>query len=75
MGMRWCPDLTVAAIVARGDRFLVVEERINGQLVLNQPAGHVEDAESIVSACIRVWRAHRASSPSAAMSWSCRCKA
>jgi 8-oxo-dGTP pyrophosphatase MutT (NUDIX family) len=53
MGMRWCPDLTVAAIVARGDRFLVVEERINGQLVLNQPAGHVEDAESIVSACIR----------------------
>jgi len=53
MGMRWCPDLTVAAIVVRDDRFLVVEERINGQLVLNQPAGHVEDAESILSACIR----------------------
>jgi 8-oxo-dGTP pyrophosphatase MutT (NUDIX family) len=53
MGMRWCPDLTVAAIVARDDRFLVVEERINGQLVLNQPAGHVEDAESILAASIR----------------------
>jgi len=53
MAMRWCPDLTVAAIVVRDDRFLVVEERINGQLVLNQPAGHVEDGESIIAACIR----------------------
>lgn len=53
MGMRWCPDLTVAAIVARDDRFLIVEERINGQLVLNQPAGHVEEGESILAACIR----------------------
>jgi hypothetical protein len=33
------PDITVAAIVVRDDRFLVVEERIKGRDVFNQPAG------------------------------------
>ncbi len=51
--MTWRPDLTVAAIVQRDDRFLVVEERIRNQLVLNQPAGHVEDGESILDAVVR----------------------
>jgi 8-oxo-dGTP pyrophosphatase MutT (NUDIX family) len=51
--MTWRPDLTVAAIVQRDDQFLVVEERIQGQLVINQPAGHVEDGESIVEAAVR----------------------
>jgi 8-oxo-dGTP pyrophosphatase MutT (NUDIX family) len=51
--MSWRPDLTVAAIVQRGDRFLMVEERIQGRLVLNQPAGHVEDGESILEAAVR----------------------
>jgi 8-oxo-dGTP pyrophosphatase MutT (NUDIX family) len=51
--MTWRPDLTVAAIVQQDDRFLVVEERIKGRLVLNQPAGHVEDGESIIDAVIR----------------------
>jgi 8-oxo-dGTP pyrophosphatase MutT (NUDIX family) len=51
--MTWRPDLTVAAIVQRDDRFLVVEERIQGRIVLNQPAGHVEDGESIVAAAVR----------------------
>ena len=41
--MKWHPDLTVAAIVERDGRFLMVEERIGGARVLNQPAGHVED--------------------------------
>jgi hypothetical protein len=39
--MSWQPELTVAAIVMRDDRFLIVEERIRGQRVFNQPAGHV----------------------------------
>jgi len=51
--MTWRPDLTVAAIVQRDDRFLVVEERIRGRLVFNQPAGHVEDGESILDAVVR----------------------
>jgi 8-oxo-dGTP pyrophosphatase MutT (NUDIX family) len=51
--MTWRPDLTVAAIVQRDERFLIVEERIQGRLVLNQPAGHVEEGESIVEAAVR----------------------
>lgn len=51
--MTWRPDLTVAAVVQREDRFLVVEERIAGALVLNQPAGHVEDRESLIEAVVR----------------------
>lgn len=51
--MSWRPDLTVAAIVQREDRFLMVEEQVQGALVLNQPAGHVEDGESILDAAVR----------------------
>jgi 8-oxo-dGTP pyrophosphatase MutT (NUDIX family) len=51
--MVWKPDVTVAALVQREDRFLIVEERIGGQRVLNQPAGHVEDGESLRAAVIR----------------------
>jgi 8-oxo-dGTP pyrophosphatase MutT (NUDIX family) len=51
--MTWKPDLTVAAIVEREGRFLFVEERIRGQRVFNQPAGHVEDRETLVAAVIR----------------------
>jgi 8-oxo-dGTP pyrophosphatase MutT (NUDIX family) len=51
--MTWRPDLTVAAVVQRDDRFLIVEERIRGSLVLNQPAGHVEDGESVIEAAVR----------------------
>lgn len=51
--MTWRPDLTVAVVVQRDDRFLIVEERIQGALVLNQPAGHVEDGESLLEAAVR----------------------
>lgn len=51
--MSWRPDLTVAAIVQRENQFLIVEERIQGALVLNQPAGHVEDGESLIEAAVR----------------------
>jgi 8-oxo-dGTP pyrophosphatase MutT (NUDIX family) len=54
--MTWRPDLTVAAVVERDGRFLVVEERIGGRLVLNQPAGHVEDGETFAAAVIRETR-------------------
>jgi len=51
--MTWRPDLTVAAVVQRDGRFLIVEERIQQATVLNQPAGHVEDRESALDAVIR----------------------
>ncbi|GAA5783778.1 NUDIX hydrolase [Chitiniphilus shinanonensis] len=49
----WKPNATVAAVIERDGRFLLVEERILGQRKLNQPAGHIEHGESIVAACVR----------------------
>ena len=51
--MIWKPSVTVAAVIERGGRFLFVEERIDGRLVLNQPAGHLDPDESLVAACRR----------------------
>lgn len=51
--MGWNPHVTVAAVIEREGAFLLVEERIDGQLVLNQPAGHVEDGESLLAAVMR----------------------
>ena len=50
------PDVTVAAIVETGGRFLVVEERINRRLLFNQPAGHVERGETLLAAVVRETR-------------------
>ncbi len=47
------PDVTVAAIVERDGRFLVVQERAARRIVLNQPAGHLEDGESLLQAVVR----------------------
>ncbi len=47
------PHLTVACIVEQEGRFLFVEERVDGALVLNQPAGHVEPAETLPAAARR----------------------
>lgn len=49
----WRPDVTVAAVVEQNGRFLFVEERVRGQLVLNQPAGHLEAGESLMEATCR----------------------
>lgn len=50
------PELTVATVVARDDRFLMVEEHIDQQVRFNQPAGHVEPGERIVDAAVRETR-------------------
>lgn len=54
--MNW--SLTVAAIIQRGDRFLMVEEQDPGHPgpVLNQPAGHVDPGEGILEAAVRETR-------------------
>lgn len=53
MGEIWKPNSTVAAVVKRGDKFLLVEELIDGKLVYNQPAGHIDPGESFIDAVIR----------------------
>jgi 8-oxo-dGTP pyrophosphatase MutT (NUDIX family) len=51
--MTWKPELTVAAVATQGERFLVVEERVARRRVFNQPAGHVEDGETLIDAVVR----------------------
>jgi 8-oxo-dGTP pyrophosphatase MutT (NUDIX family) len=51
--MSFRPSVTVAAVVERAGRFLMVEERIAGRPVLNQPAGHLEAGESLIEAAVR----------------------
>jgi len=52
--MGWEPHVTVAVVIERDGRFLVVEESAEqGQLVYNQPAGHVEKGETLEQAAIR----------------------
>ena len=51
--MIWKPSVTVAAIVERDGRFLLVEEQTGAGLVFNQPAGHLEPNESLVAAVAR----------------------
>ncbi|WP_153160212.1 NUDIX hydrolase [Zoogloea sp. 1C4] len=54
MSMRiWKPNVTVAAVVERDGRFLVVEEETEDGLRFNQPAGHLDRGESLVNAVAR----------------------
>lgn len=49
----WKPNVTVAALMEYRGRFLMVEEETSKGLMLNQPAGHLEEGESLVEACAR----------------------
>jgi len=51
--MIWKPNVVVAAIVERDGRFLLVEEEADGETVLNQPAGHLDEGESLIEAVVR----------------------
>ncbi len=51
--MRWKPNVTVAGIAERGGRFLLIEENTADGLRLNQPAGHLEDGETLLQAVER----------------------
>lgn len=50
---RWAPHVTVATVVVRDGRLLLVEEAIDGRQVLNQPAGHLEPNETLAAAAVR----------------------
>ena len=49
----WKPNVTVAAVIERAGRFLMVEEETVDGLRFNQPAGHLDEGESIVEAVAR----------------------
>jgi 8-oxo-dGTP pyrophosphatase MutT (NUDIX family) len=49
----WKPNVTVAAVIERDGRFLLVEEETSDGVRLNQPAGHLDAGESLLAACAR----------------------
>ena len=52
----WMPHVTVATIVEKNGEFLMVEEDLHGDKILNQPAGHLDKGETLVEAAIRETR-------------------
>ncbi len=53
MPNRWKPNVTVAAVIEREGRFLMIEEDTADGLKLNNPAGHLDPGESPIDACVR----------------------
>ncbi len=50
---RWHPSVTVAAVIEQDGKFLLVEEHTPEGLRLNNPAGHLDEGESLIQACVR----------------------
>ena len=51
--MSWSPHVVLASVVEREGRFLLVEEYAGEKLVLNQPAGHWEESETLIEGACR----------------------
>lgn len=51
--MIWKPSVTVAAVIERDGKFLLIEEESDVGHVFNQPAGHWEPGETLIEASIR----------------------
>lgn len=51
--MIWKPNVTVAAVLERDGRFLLVEEETEDGIRYNQPAGHLECREALTDAAVR----------------------
>ena len=51
--MIWNHNVTVAAVIERDGKFLLVEEHTSQGLLFNQPAGHLEAHESLLDAVVR----------------------
>lgn len=47
------PHVTVATIVEKDGKFLMVEEDLHGEKILNQPAGHLDRGETLIQAAVR----------------------
>jgi 8-oxo-dGTP pyrophosphatase MutT (NUDIX family) len=53
MGMIWKPNVTVASVIERDKKFLLVEEETDEGIRFNQPAGHLDEGESLLTAVVR----------------------
>ena len=53
MDTRWKPNVTVAAIIEKDGRYLLIEEHTQEGLRLNNPAGHLDPGESPAEGCAR----------------------
>src|SRR3954467_2887341 len=53
MRQRFQPRVTVAAVIEREGRFLLIEEETSEGLKLNNPAGHLDPGESPAQGCAR----------------------
>lgn len=51
--MVWKPHVTVAAVIEKNNKFLLVEENTSNGIAFNQPAGHLEKGEDLVTAIKR----------------------
>lgn len=51
--MVWKPHVTVAAIIENQQKFLLVEETTANGIEFNQPAGHLDENEDLITAVIR----------------------
>jgi phosphatase NudJ len=64
MSNRWRPSVTVAAVIERDGRFLMIEEETSEGLKINNPAGHLDPGETPAEGCARealeetAWRFH-----------------
>jgi 8-oxo-dGTP pyrophosphatase MutT (NUDIX family) len=53
MSTIWKPSVTVAAVILRDGKFLLIEEETSDGIRLNQPAGHLDPFESLAQAVTR----------------------
>lgn len=53
MDHRWRPSVTVAAVIERDGRFLMIEEETSEGLRINNPAGHLDPGETPAEGCAR----------------------
>ena len=53
MTNRWRPSVTVAAVIERDGRFLMIEEETTEGLRINNPAGHLDPGETPEEGCAR----------------------
>jgi 8-oxo-dGTP pyrophosphatase MutT (NUDIX family) len=53
MPRTWRPSVTVAAVIERDGKFLLIEEETSDGIRLNQPAGHLDPLESLEQAVVR----------------------
>jgi len=53
MSKKWRTSVTVASIIEKDNKYLLIEEQTRDGILINQPSGHLEPNESPLQASIR----------------------